>query len=354
MKILFVVKRHTSNQDIITTAFGRYYHLPTQLHQLGHEVAVIAINQYGGDCTSIQRGGVRFHSSPWYRASSTLRKDLFSPDLIIAGGHLYCATVGAWFAKSLSVPLVYDLYDFYPAFTGVARPITQIWFNQQIRSAQAVTVASDALGEYGKPLNPNLHVVRNAANQLVFKKENTAKARARLQLPMTARLIGYPGGETSYTMLKSVIACFKALPQTARPIYLVHMGPASIELNRYKDVISLGNRSEQDVAALINACDIMLAPYRNVTQVKFSNACKLSEYAACQAVVVASRNGDWSFYFPNNYQGLFDPNDLGSLATAISAQFANGEPIQMKAEVTWEFQANQLALFLRSLTLGRS
>jgi glycosyltransferase involved in cell wall biosynthesis len=353
VKILFVVKRHTSNQDILTTAFGRYHHLPTQLHHLGHEVAVIAINQYGGNCTSIQRDGVRFHSSPWYRARSILRHYPFSPDLIIAGGHLYCATVGAWLAKSIHVPIIYDLYDFYPAFTGIAQPMAQVWFNRQIHSADAVTVASDALGQYCKPFNSNLQVVRNAANEMVFKKDDAAKARARLQLPMNARLIGYPGGATAYTMLNAVAACIQKLPNPTQPIHLVHMGPPSKELIRNKDVICLGNRSEQDVAALINACDIMLAPYRNVTQVKFSNACKLSEYAACQAVVAASRNGDWSYYFPNDYQGLFDPDDLGSLATAISAQLTSGESMQIKAEVTWEFQANQLSLFLRNLPLRR-
>lgn len=351
MNILFVVKRHYSKQDLLESGFGRYGNLPVQLAANGHEVRLVAADQRGLKPEKTVIGGIPMTSFPLRQLlthpSLAIDGD-WRPDRIIAGGHLYMATIGRWMSKQTGVPWVYDLYDFYPAFAGRLAPLVTPWFHAQMRRANGISAASAATTAYAQRFNPRAATVRNAADSGIFFQQDRIAARRLLQLPGAATIVGFVGWHSPYVLLESSLEAVTALSRPDRPLLLAHMGAPSPKLSGRPQYRSLGNRAASDVSAFINACDVVLAPYANCRQVEFSNACKLSEYSACEAVVVASRNGDWNTYLDSDYIGLFDPESPGALSAALQRQLSTPQTTAPQPTCYWQAQAAALAELFQS------
>lgn len=342
-RILFLVKRFYSGQDLMSTGFGRYGNLPAELRKLGHTVAVIALHGNAEDSREVVIHGVLYRSASYLQwlADQGTALGRFDPTVVITGGHLHFGLLG-WFTKHFhQVPAVYDLYDYYPAFTPRLHPIARAVFAWLIRRHDAVSVVSEALAAYARPLSPAVVVVRNATSMGSMKRVPRDQARRLLGLPSEGMLLGYCGQLSPYVLWEDLEQALQEVAPPGLAWWLVQMGPPprAHHGRAHPHSIFLGNRSVEEVALLIQACDIMLAPYRDCPQVAYSSACKLSEYVAMEATVVASRNGDWQHFLPAGYPGLFDPADSSSLRDALRSQMQNPRPLRPQVDVTWRHQA---------------
>lgn len=348
MKILFLVKRWYSGQDLLTSGFGRYGHLPQGLQQIGHEVNVIALDKgnHASICKNVD--GTQYQSVPITRSLSRLSSMIrqIKPDVLIVGGHLWVALLGKHLAKSFHIPWIFDVYDYYPSFLGRWAFLGQPLFNRLLRQANAISAASPALAEIIPRADIPVKVVRNATDipQQRFSRE---ESRAYFKLPSEAFIAGYLGRLANYVMVNETLAALQELPAPHPSVLFVQIGPRESRFRSFPNLHQLGNFPSADVGRFICACDLLLAPYLDCPQVRFSNACKLSEYSAWEAVVVASRNGDYASYLPENYPGLYHPNEPKSLEKAVLKQTQSPVSTQPSPVCFWSNSIEALAQLLR-------
>lgn len=357
MRIAFLVKRHYTGQDLIRSGFGRYGQLPRELARAGHAVAVLALD-YRGERrpATASHGGVIFRSfpaTPLVPPTRAVKEAIrgYAPDIVIAGGHCNFGTYARRAIRNSHTKIVFDLYDYYPAFFPFAlRPLGKWFWDRSLRASDAVITASPALANAvagftrGKP---GL-LIRNGFDPHLFTPVDRMVARREMfpSISPEERLVGYFGGITSQVAMKEVLTALDQLEAGERiRTRLIHAGtpPCENDVPRYT---ALGQLAQAGVVRAMGACDVVLAPYRNTLQVRYSNACKLSEYAALGAVVVASQNGDWQAVIPPGHPGLFAPGNADSLLNALRAQLLDPQPLNPNPELTWSRQGAFLADWL--------
>lgn len=341
MRVLFLAKRYYSGQDLLS-GFGRYACVPRELERQGHSVLTIAMDQRNG---SVASSCPHLHSySPlrFLRLITSTARD-FQPDVIVGGGHLYMGSLGLRLARRLGCPFVFDVYDLYPSFLGRFAWFGRPWFHRLLKRSDAISAASPALVRYASLYNNRVSVVRNATDEADGPRKDKKSARRKFGLPEKTFILGYVGGVADYVMLDECTRALEMLPNGIGKPIIAQIGPLPNAVPAHHNVRFLGNRMREEVPVFIDACDILLAPYRNCPQVEFSNACKLSEYAAARAVVVASRNGDWASYLPEDYPGLFDPDKPGDLAASLQRQMSANIPARPSGICFWDSSAAAMA-----------
>jgi glycosyltransferase involved in cell wall biosynthesis len=360
-RLAFLVKRHYSNQDLLKTGFGRYGQLSRRLKNLGLDVAVFLLDYAkGARAESLELNGVRFNSfpaRPLAQPSPSLRSALrqFDPDTMIAGGHVDLATCARKaIGNDHPAHLVFDHYDYYPAFFPKAfRMIGSILWHRSLRHAHAFMAASPALASLLESRRPGVPVVvvRNGFDPAVFHPRDRSESRRKV-LPGIhpgERIVGYFGGIAPYVALPEVLRILDRFEtENGNPIHLLHAGPRVRE--NHSRYLSLGPLSQADVSDAMAACDVVLAPYRDGPQVRYSNACKLAEYAALELPVIASRNGDWAAAISPGYSGLYEPGNDNSLFRALRSQLTDPQPLPSRPELSWGAQCERLWKWLQNHT----
>lgn len=319
MRILFIVKRYYSGQDLLS-GFGRYGHFPIELEKRGHQIHTIALDQRRGPASP--EGGSIQSLPPvaFFRSAEQLARD-FQPDMIIGGGHLYMGSLGMRIARRIGCPFIFDIYDFYPSFLKRFAFMGNPWFTRLLRRADGISAASPALGEFAARFNSRTCVARNATDPPSGARLGRAVARDLFGLPQDAFIAGYVGGLAEYVMIEECLDALDSLENILPSPLIAQIGSHSRIFAPHPRMCMLGNQPRERVSRFIEACDLLLAPYRNCENRKYFNACKLSEYAVGDAVVVASRNGDWASYLPDDYPGLFNPEEPKTLRAALEMQY---------------------------------
>jgi glycosyltransferase involved in cell wall biosynthesis len=359
-RLAFIVKRHYSNQDLLKDAFGRYGNLPPQLAERGWKVTIFSVDFHGREEALVTAPyGIPHHTfptKPLLPPPTGLRQAVrtFSPELVICGGHVHMGSLARRALGSSKIPVIFDHYDFYPAFfPRWAEAFAKTMWRRSMAASDGFIEASPSLEELLKknlPNRPHL-VVRNGYDPALFYPRSAEPNQLRVHLPDTPKLrtLGYFGGATDYVALPEVISALDALEAgSGLHTQLIHAGKPipGPHSPRYQ---AIGSKSQEKIPALAAACDLVLAPYRNCLQVKYSNACKLAETAALRLPIVASRNGDWNSVIERDYPGLYDPEDASSLKKALERQLLKPIRLQPRPELTWSAQADRLDAWLQSL-----
>ena len=135
MKLHLLCKRYYTNKDLIQERFGRLYHLPTQIQRLGCDVKVTALDYRHPMAERHVLEEVIFKTLPAtpLQLASSLRQihGVFrsdSPDIVVASGDSHIGFLGLQLAHILGAPFVFDVYDYYPAFSGNCIPGMRMLF----------------------------------------------------------------------------------------------------------------------------------------------------------------------------------------------------------------------------------
>jgi hypothetical protein len=131
MKIALLSKRYYTGKDLLEDCYGRLYHLPKQWVAQGAEVDVIALDYRGKEPAFCQEQGLQLRSVPsrFFDLSTVIAATTDrSYDVIVASGHLNIGHQALLLGKRLGLPVVFDVYDFYPAFHPMVRPLLTAYF----------------------------------------------------------------------------------------------------------------------------------------------------------------------------------------------------------------------------------
>ena len=267
MKIQLLCKRHYTNKDLLNDRFGRLYHLPVQLARCGDSVSVVALDYRSTMQAELEAADATFSTLPatparWPTLIPNLyrRTKAFAPDVLIASGDSHIGYIGLKMALRLGIPFVFDVYDYYPAFAGNRIPGMKAMFDAAVQRADLILCASRPLLQRLSSSNSNILLIENGVDRELFAPGNMQEARIKLRLDQKAKIVGYFGSITPSRGPLLIAAC-EILRQEIPSLRLLLAGPVSkVDIDK-PWIDYLGERAQEDVPALIRACDVVTVPY---------------------------------------------------------------------------------------------
>ena len=351
IRLAWICKRRYTNKDLLADRYGRLYHYPVLLEHRGFSSSVFALDYRGHDSLRLTEGQTEFVSIPvgyvhWFRAYRALLGSVCGarPDAVIASGDTHLGWIGLHAARSLGVPFIFDVYDDYRTFGTNRAPGMRRLFGRVTREAGLVLCVSDMLKGRLREFNPRLMLLGNGVDLKLFKPMDKQAARTELGLEQEAPVVGYFGSlQQDWGTFTLMDAC-RSLQRDFPRLRLLLAGHNNT--GRALDegfVTYLGNVPQSRVPLLINACDVVTMPYHQTEQVDAINPCKLAEYLACGAAIVATRVADLGTTLAACPQGLCAPGDAAGLADALRLQLRAPCRVPFPLDMTWEVQTDGLA-----------
>lgn len=354
MKLHLLCKRHYTGKDLIRDRFGRLYHLPVQLSRLGVEVGVTPIDYRHSIAERHALEGVIFRTLPatpmrlpgsLVGLRRALRAD--PPDILLASGDSHIGYLGLRLARGLGIPFGFDVYDYYPAFAGNRIPGMKTLFRQAVSGSDLVLCASIPLMERLAPLNAGRLLVENGVDRQCFAPMDQTEARSRLGIDPDIPVIGYFGSIQPARGPLLIDAC-RQLRATRPTLTLLLAGPVSRVPMDEPWIRYLGEVEQDDVPALIAACDLVAIPYADDAFNAMCGACKIAEYLSCGKPVVATDIAGHREVFRAVPRSLCRP-DPADMAEAIRRQLDQPQVAPFPAHLEWEAIAQTLLDALQGL-----
>lgn len=340
MKVLILCKRFYTNKDLLEDRFGRLYHLPVELSKHQIAVSVLALDYRNSIPCLSESMGVRFQSIP-IRFSNIplaiiglyrLAKEN-SPNIIIASGDSHIGYMGKVLANRIGCRYIFDVYDYYPAFSGNRIPGMKWMFMEAVKGADTVLCASDVLANKLRPKNVNCVVIPNGVDTSIFRPFEQKLARNELGISQNEFVIGYFGSIMPSRGPILIDAC-KLLRVKYPHLRLLLAGQLDgVDVN-FSWVSYLGNRKQSEIPELIAACDIVTIPYANDPFNNHSGACKIPEYLACGKPVVATDVADHSQYFNDVPASICLPTPE-AMARTIDEQYRLNQIVCLPRHLQW-------------------
>lgn len=351
LKICFICKTSYTNKDLLKDRFGRLYHLPIQLAELGAEVLVLCIDYRGKVKRSLKVGSVEFKSLPFgvfsaLGAVKSISQEVksFGANVIIGSGDSHIGAFGSMLAKKIGAKSVFDVYDYYPSFRTNHIPGMRSLFAKAVKEAHLVTCASKALVTKLKCDNQSILLVNNGVDLELFKPYGTHNENSGGTMPT----IGYFGSITSSRGPILLDACRILREKYYPDLRLLLAGPVfNIELKErwidYRGVLPQG-----EIPKLIYECDVVTLPYMTDDFNSHSGACKISEYIACQKPIVATAIADHVEIFSDVSESLSEPNAI-KFSEAIRNQVEEPQVAILNDNFLWSEIAKTLFSSLKKL-----
>jgi glycosyltransferase involved in cell wall biosynthesis len=359
MKLHFLCKRYYTCKDLIRDRFGRLYHLPYQLHRLGSDVSITAIDYHQSTTEVHELNGLVFRTLPatlaqMPRAVINLQRALHSnlPDILIASGDSHIGYLGLWLARRLGIPFVFDVYDYYPAFAGNRIPGMKTIFRKAVTGADLVLCASTPLMARLKPLNASCLLIENGVDRYLFQTYDRVTSRSSLGIDPDIPVIGYFGSMFDNKGPLLLDAC-QILVQSIPALRLLIAGPVfNLDIG-YTWVTYLGELPQTEIPRVIAACDVCVVPLAHHPLYNFTGSCKIAEYLSCGKPVVATDVAGHREIFKAAPQSLCQP-EPDDMAETILRQLQNPQVAPFPPTLEWTTITHILQSELSNLLSARS
>jgi len=353
MNILWLIKRRTMGQDVISQKYGRYYYLPVGLAGQGHRVTVLALDYKNthSECKT-------FSGVTWY-SEGNLISGLFSyvgkareliltekPDWIIGATDMHFSILADLLGKHYNIPVAHDIYDDFETFSSGRRFRLNRLFYHALNRSRLVVSFHRKLSDYlqRRASKPRHAVVTNCADASVFYPMDRLACRNRLGLPEDIPIIGYFGAMQSKKGMDVLWKAFERMRVKEPDTLMVVAGKAdkNIHLDR-EGVLYRGFLPHDQIPYYINACNmVVIICYKTLNDLKHSMPLKSYEYMACSIPFVAPDVGA----LPNEKgiagEMLYKPNDVKALTQAL-LNHLHRERQDYPKQVTWTEAAAHLA-----------
>lgn len=345
MNILWLGKRFYTNKDALRERFGRMYRLPMHWHESGQHVQLWLVDYHTRESISMSDAGMAVVSAPIF-GFATLRQILRTitirrPNCIVASGDCYLGLLGWVLARLSGARFVLDVYDKYDDFSGYRRfggfePLTFL-----LEHADGLMFASRALAEsLCSGLLKPCHVAPNGIDPEQFKPRDMLECRRECGLPSDVILVGYVGSMESDRGVTDLIDAMIHVRAAGIPAELLLAG--KVEQGLVPDhawIRYLGMVPHAKVAALLNACDVVVVPYRIGPFMDMGASCKIAEYLACLRPLVATETRNFSANFAAQAalmgQALCRASDPVDLARALRYQLKTHMVLPATNEMSW-------------------
>lgn len=320
MKILFLCKRRPQNKDLVTTPYGRFFHLPRILAERGHRVSIALLDYKNAENAEFDAHGIHWSSSPLRAYLATVEKQTadLQPDWVVGFSDTWFGILAARVARKHGLRCCIDAYDNYEAYMPWARPLHWLW-RRALRRADLVTAAGPGLAEMmaGTESSERVAVVPMAADPTGFEPRDKKTCRELLQLPVDQPLVGYCG---SMHRSRGVEALFEAIPLVLaeRPeVGFIHSGRTWSDVPLPETIRSLGFIDDDKVPVLLNCMDVLVVTNKASSFGSHSYPVKLYEAMACRVPVVATRTRATEWILDRHRECLVEPADAKGLSVAI-------------------------------------
>lgn len=360
MKILLLCKRRYTNRDLVDDRFGRLFHLPVQWSRQA-EVRVACMDYQGRAAAVHDLAGVPTQSLPLLKSPITSMRTVldgareFSPDIVVASSDIVYGLMGQALARHLGAKFVFDVYDDYRHFPINRYSGAALAFGVTCRRADLVLCASPALQKIVGEFNPRTTLVRNGVDPAIFHVGRELKRRESLGVAQDETLLIYPGSPVSHVDLDLLAEGLQELNHKGPPVKALFVGERSASAALSSPfIISHPAVGQAEVAGLMRASDIGIAPYRSTAQTRASAPCKIYEFLACGLPVVAagvSDLQDLGIYGVRTYR----PGNVSEFVDAIQCQRSAAGSATSAPDVTWDVIADRAhSAFATGLAAGRA
>ncbi|MBI4775735.1 MAG: glycosyltransferase family 4 protein [Deltaproteobacteria bacterium] len=357
MNILWIIKRWTMGQDVISDRFGRYYHLPVGLARRGHRVLVLALdyrtarNEHLVDA-GVEWKGVGFKPfGPLPCLWETLRAlRRFHPDRIVGATDMYFSILGGLLGRVYGTAVVHDVYDHFESYASGRLFKLGPWYYRALDRSHAVIAFNRKLSAYLRAKSPHTRhtVIPNCADPALFRRLDATWCRTRLGLPPHVPLIGYFGAIEASRGMDTLWQAFERVRLVVPEIELVLAGRLenSSDANR-PGVRYLGFLPHKEVPLLINACNLNVICYKRDLFAEYSLPFKGVEYMACGAAFVAPRVGAMPEEPGVSAEMLYEPENHRDLAAKILLNLESGRRSYPEV-MNWDDAAERMEHVLES------
>ena len=354
-------------KDVIVDRYARLYEIPYQLARLGHTVRGFCLSYQGhpegqwsheaspGQLTweSSSLGQLYVPALLKYPHHLLRRLREFKPDIIIGASDIPQIVLSSWLAKRLGVPLVADLYDNFEGFGQARIPGMISALRKAVREANLVTTTSEPLQQlvletYGA--RGTVIAMPSTVDKSVFRPMDKTTCRQLLGLPTKALLVGTAGGLSRDKGVDALYSAWEIVSRQRSDVHLVLAGPVDPGLPppEGERVHHLGMLPHAKTAELFNALDVGAICIRDTTFGRYSFPQKAYEMLACGLPIAAANIGAMAHLFSATPSCLYQPEDDGSLATALLSLL--DRPAKAHVEIKdWRQLIGELETPLRTL-----
>ncbi len=355
MILLFLCKRRPQGRDLLTSPYGRFFHLPLELARRGHRVCLLLLSYQDDPEVHCLAHGLEWYSeslrpvlsrrgpTAYVMRADRLAKEL-RPDWIIGLSDTWYGILAQSLAARHGTRGAIDAYDNYEGYIPWACPLHWLW-RRALRRAALLTAAGPALGKLiadASGIDPAV-VVPMAVDPIGYRPLDRQGCRRVLGLPVASKLIGYLGSLDSNRGPEQLFLAYRQLVNYSglTPVQLLLSGRRSPQVKVPSDVHWLGYLPQAQMPLLYNALDLLVVVNRDSKFGRYSYPIKLYEAMACEVPVVATDTPATRWILASHPELLAPPDNVPALAARIAVALELGR-IDYGRQPTWEDGADRL------------
>ncbi len=358
MKILLLMKRFSTNRDMILENFGRETRLFSEIRKLGHQVTILCADQAKKERKTTKLNGMAVEIYPFgmpniFKFAGIAATMAAENEVVVGSTHPLLGYIAHLAAKRAGRKMVYDIRDNYETYSFTNLPLlkrgllSRMVNNHVIRSCDLAVCVSESLRQKiaAKRKGATI-VVKNGVNTKFFRPLSKAACRKKLGLPQKAPIIVYTGHISKERGADKLIEAFGKIRAKNPEAILLMSGQvdSDVDINKpgivYKEL-----PIRKDVVAGINAADVAVVPQPENETTKYAFPYKLMEYMACNVPVVATAIGDVKELLRDCPESLAEPGNVEDLAYKIKVALSSRKKVKygrIVSEYTWDKLARKL------------
>jgi len=332
MKILFLCKRRPQSRDLLTRPYGRFFNLPRELSDKGHESYLLLLNYRNEPSVRIENNGIVFISESinpfapfrYYARACELIKSIH-PDWIVGFSDTYFGILAEHLGRKCGTRSAIDAYDNYESYLPWFKPLHLRW-RKAIARATAVTAAGPQLAAFLKQSRPGkpVYVIPMAADPGIFIPQDKTDCRLKLNLPPEKKIIGYGGSIYRNRGMKTLFDAHEILKDMGCDIDLVLTGRKEKNISLPSSAKWLGYLSDDQIPTFLNCLDVATIINQLSGFGNYSYPVKLYEAMSCQIPVVATDTPSVNWILKSDNRFLARPDDPHDLADKIRKSLTLG------------------------------
>ena len=358
MKILLLMKRFSTNRDMIMENFGRETRLFSEIRRLGHTVTILCADQVKKERKTTKLNGMAVEIYPFglgnilkYLAAATAKAA--ENEVVVGTTHPLLGYIAHLAAKRTGRKMAYDIRDNYETYNFTNLPLlkkgmlSRMVNNHVIRSCDLAVCVSESLRQKiaAKRKGPTV-VVKNGVNTKLFRPLNKAACRKKLDLPAKTPVIVYTGHISKERGADKLIDAFNKIREKDNSVTLLLSGQVDKDINmKQPGIVYKELPRRKDVVLGINSGDVAVVPQPEIETTRYAFPYKLMEYLACNVPVVATAIGDVKDLLRDYPDSLAEPGNAEDLANKITLALNNKKKTsysRIVSEYTWEKLARKL------------
>lgn len=353
--LLFLAKRRPQSRDLVDRPYGRFYHLPLYLAQMGFKVSIVLLDFQISKFFYQQKDGIDWyttsHYSPRNRYYSLVRTvaRTSQPAWIVGFSDIYYGILAQHLATTFECRSWIDAYDNYEAYKPRHSPLHWLW-RRTLPAADLLTAPGHVLLDKMDRArrSDQRHVLPMCADPL-FKPADKAQARKQLSLPQDRKLIGYCGSLDANRGVETMFTAFDRLMRQRDDVDFVFSGRKSVNVVYPENAHVLGYIQDADMPTVFNALDVLISVNDHSAFGDYSYPVKLYEALACQVPVIATATRSVSEMLGAWPEFLCPPQNPPAMAAAIHHILDRSNKALPTINTTWQSEAQQLGQRLSTL-----